>query len=98
MEKYKPLNDLVLIDPDDVKPYNEYKGLTKIIVPDEFEHGPEDRPIWGTVVSLGPTCQGDFKRGDKVLMGKWAGAWVKLAREKKYIIVREYDILAKEVR
>lgn len=97
MEKYKPLNDLVLILPDEFKPYNEYKGLSKIIVPDVFSHGPEDRPVWGKVVALGPTCNGDQKVGDHVVIGKWAGAWVELASI-KHILVREYDILAKEVK
>ena len=98
MEKYKPLNDLVLILPDEVKPYNEYKGLSKIIVPDKFEHGPEDRPVWGKVVATGPTCRLEYvKENDRVVIGKWAGAYVELGG-KKHILVREYDILAKEVK
>ena len=62
-------------------------------VPEKFEHGPEDRPLWGKVLAVGPNYKRGVRLGDRVLVGKWAGARV-THHEVEYLIVKPEDILA----
>ena len=74
--------------------YAAYKGYSKIIIPERYAHGPEDRAVWGRVVALGPlTTVRGLSVGDHVVFGKWAGARL-LFQEAVYILVRDYEILA----
>lgn len=95
MSKYCPLNDCVLIDPEPEEDYAAFKGLTKVIVPDAFKHGPEDRPKWGKVISKGRLCRDDEVRvGARVLYAKYGWAKLNYAPDKFYAVAREYDLLA----
>ena len=93
-----PVNDCVLIDPEPPPEYHVYKGYFEragLVVPDQYSHGPEDRPVWGHVVAVGPqvTVGKVLQEGDRVVFGKYAGARIK-HQEKDYLLVRDYDILA----
>lgn len=90
-----PLNDSVLIKPDPPPDYSTFKGYTHIIVPDKYEHGPEDRPVWGIVMAKGPSCKDvTVEVGSHVVFGKWAGARIKQYLSHELILVRESDLLA----
>ena len=93
MAPLTPLNDFVLIDPEVPKPYHEYRKFQHIVVPDVYEHGPEDRPVWGKVVEIGPSCRGMVRVDERVLIGKWDGAKVE-HNGHKYVLVKEDSILA----
>ena len=88
----KPLNDMVLMELEEVEDYAKHKGLSRIIVPDLYSHGPEDRPVWGRVVAVGKKCLKIVKRGDRIVIGKWDGAKQEY-KGKKYCFVREDAIL-----
>lgn len=90
----KPLNDCVLIEPDEFEAYHKYKGLEKIVVPDRYEHGPEDRNFSGTVLDCGEKCSQQVKKGDQVIWGKWTGAKF-VYKQRNYYIVRDYDLLGR---
>lgn len=90
----RPLNDFLLLEEELAPPYHTYRQFQHIIVPDAFQHGPEDRPVWATVLAKGSACgNGTVKRGSRVLIGKWEGARLKYL-EKPYILVKEADVLA----
>jgi len=88
----KPLNDRVLIKRIDVK--EQVKG--GIIIPDSAK----EKPLEGEVVAVGPGKTDDtgklvkmsVKKGDRVLVGKYAGTEIKL-EEVEHVIVREDEIL-----
>ena len=89
-----PLNDFVLLLPDPVKPYHEYKKYDKIIVPDRFDHGPEDRPVWGIVQAKGQACRNSWiSPGRHILIGKWDGARIPY-NGVEYIVVKEDMVIA----
>jgi len=91
--KIKPLNDRVL-----VKRMEEVQ-VTKggILIPDTAK----EKPIEGKVIAVGPGKMSDagarmalqFKEGDRVLFGKYAGTEIKMEGE-EYLMMREEDILA----
>lgn len=94
MAKLRPLNDLILVEPEPPPAYNQYKQFTHIVVPDKFEHGPEDRPVWGKILSIGKLCKANnLEVGDRIVFGKYAGARVQ-HDNKQIILVREEEILA----
>lgn len=88
----KPLNDRVVVE------YALHEERTKggIVIPDTVK----EKPAKGTVVAVGPgkrlesgTLQPmSVKVGDVVLFGKYAGTEVEL--DKKYMVMREDDIMA----
>lgn len=91
--KVKPLADRILvrrIAEGEVK-----KG--GIIIPDTAKEKPQE----GEVVAVGPGAIGEdgkriemeVKKGDRILMGKYAGTEVKIDG-KEYIIMREDEVLA----
>lgn len=93
MPNLQLLNDYVLIEVDPEVPYHTYEGCAHIVVPQRFAHGPKDRPVLGTVLDKGPTCQvADLQIGQRVIIEKWRGAYV--TRERDRLVVREPDILA----
>lgn len=84
----KPLADRVLVLPDEA----ETKTASGIIIPDTAK----ERPHKGLVVAIGngkKFYQLTVKVGDKVLYGKYTGNEFKY-NAKKYLIMRENDILA----
>ena len=91
--KVKPLADRILvrrIEEEEVK-----KG--GIIIPDTAKEKPQE----GEVVAAGPGAVGEdgkriameVKKGDRILIGKYAGTEVKIDGE-EFIIMREEDVLA----
>jgi len=92
--KLRPLGDRVIVEPIE----REEMTASGIYVPETAKEKPQE----GRVLAVG---QGrwdeegkrripiDVKEGDKVLFAKYAGTEVKLD-DKKYLILRESDLLA----
>jgi chaperonin GroES len=91
--KLRPLGDRVLVEPIE----REEMTASGIYVPETAK----ERPQEGVVVAVGPGRKDDdgklipmdVKKGDRVLYAKYGGTEVKL-EEKKYLILKETDILA----
>ena len=84
----KPLADRVVIEPKEA----ETRTASGIYIPDTAK----EKPQQGKVVAAGPGKKDEtmeVKVGDEVLYGKYAGTEVTLG-EKKYLIVKQSDILA----
>ena len=84
----KPLADRVLIEPKEA----ETKTASGIFIPDTAK----EKPQQGTVLAAGPGKKDEpmeVKVGDVVLYGKYAGTEVTVD-DKKYLIVKQSDILA----
>ena len=84
----KPLADRVLIEPKEA----ETKTASGIYIPDTAK----EKPQQGTVLAVGPGKADEpmeVKAGDVVLYGKYAGTEVTV-EDKKYLIVKQSDILA----
>ena len=84
----KPLAGRVLIEPKEA----ETKTASGIFIPDTAK----EKPQQGTVIAVGPGKKDEpmeVKVGDVVLFGKYAGTEVAV-EEKKYLIVKQSDILA----
>lgn len=89
-----PLGDRIIVKPI-VK-----EEVTKggIVLPDTVKEKPQE----GEVVAVGPgrinddgkRIEMELKKGDKVIFAKYAGTEWKYDDE-EYLIMREYDILAK---
>lgn len=89
----RPLQDRIMVK------RIEAEGKTKggIIIP---ETGKE-KPMEAKVIAVGPgkrtdegkTIEPEVKKGDRVLIGKWAGSEIKLDSE-EHLILREDEILA----
>ena len=84
----KPLADRVLIEPKEA----ETKTASGIYLPDTAK----EKPQQGKVIAAGPGKKDEpmeVKEGDEVLYGKYAGTEVTV-EDKKYLIVKQSDILA----
>ena len=84
----KPLADRVLIEPKEA----ETKTASGIYIPDTAK----EKPQQGEVLAVGSGKKDEpmeVKVGDKVLYGKYAGTEV-IVDDKKYLIVKQSDILA----
>ena len=84
----KPLADRVVIEPKEA----ETKTASGIYLPDTAK----EKPQQGTVLAAGPGKKDEpmeVKVGDVVLYGKYSGTEVTVD-EKKYLIVKQSDILA----
>ena len=84
----KPLADRVLIEPQEA----QTKTASGIYIPDTAK----DKPQQGKVIAAGPGKKDEpmeVKVGDVVLYGKYAGTEVTV-EDKKYLIVKQQDILA----
>lgn len=84
----KPLSDRVVIEPQEAVT----KTASGIYIPDTAK----EKPQQGAVVAVGPGKKDEpmeVKVGDVVLYGKYSGTEVTV-EEKKYLIVRQSDILA----
>ena len=84
----KPLADRVLIEPQEA----QTKTASGIYIPDTAK----EKPQQGKVLATGPGLKDEpmeVKVGDVVLYGKYAGTEVTVD-EKKYLIVKQSDILA----
>ncbi|MBI4558157.1 MAG: co-chaperone GroES [Candidatus Hydrogenedentes bacterium] len=91
--KVRPLADRLLVKREE--PSETVKG--GIIIPDTAKEKPQE----GKVVSVGPgrldedgkRIPMEVKKGDRILMGKYAGTEVKIDGE-EHLILREDDVLA----
>ena len=91
--KIKPLADRILVKREE--PSETVRG--GIIIPDTAKEKPQE----GRVVAAGPGRLDDqgkrvpmeVKKGDRILMGKYAGTEVKIDGE-EHLILREDDVLA----
>jgi chaperonin GroES len=84
----KPLADRVVIEPKQA----ETKTASGLYIPDSAK----EKPQQGTVIAAGPGKKDEpmeVKVGDVVLYGKYAGTEVTVD-DKKYLIVKQSDILA----
>lgn len=84
----RPLADRVLIEPKEA----ETKTASGIYIPDTAK----EKPQQGVVIAAGPGKKDEpmeVKVGDQVLYGKYAGTEVTV-EDKKYLIVKQSDILA----
>lgn len=85
----RPLNDRVLVQPED-PPTETASGL--VVVQD---HQPEQA---GTIIALGPLCRGDAKVGDLVAFSAAVGQEVYLdltdGTPQRYFLMRECDLSA----
>lgn len=92
--RLRPLNDFLLLEEEHAVAYHDYRKFTHIVVPEAFEHGPEDRQVWGKVLAKGSACTNQqIGIGSRILIGKWEGARLKYA-DKPYLLVKEGDVLA----
>ena len=91
--KIRPLADRILVKREDAA--ETVRG--GIIIPDSAKEKPQE----GKVVAVGPgrvdedgkRTPLELKKGDKILMGKYAGTEVKIDGE-EHLIMREDDVLA----
>jgi chaperonin GroES len=91
--KLKPLADRLVVEPTE----QEEVTASGIYVPETAKEKPQE----GKVIAVGPGRKDDegkripmdVAEGDKVLYAKYGGTEVKL-EDKKYLILRETDVLA----
>ena len=84
----RPLADRVLVEPQEA----QTKTVSGIYIPDSAK----EKPQQGTVIAVGSGKKDEpmeVKEGDVVLYGKYAGTEVTV-NDKKYLIVKQSDILA----
>ena len=89
----KPLGNRVLVEP------TEQEDITAggIVLPETAK----EKPQQGVILAIGPGARDedgkhipmDVAKGDKILFAKYSGTEIKLDG-KKYLIMREEDILA----
>ena len=89
----KPLGERVVIEVAE----SEMKTASGIVLPDTAKEKPQEGTIvavgTGKLLYNGERAKMEVKAGDKVLFSKYSGTEVKVD-EKKYLVVRESDILA----
>ena len=90
----RPLNDLVLIQPEPDPDYTETMGYTHVVAPEIYKSGPVDLAKWGKVLAKGSKCSGTACLGDRVIYGKYGWSKVDLGEGKFLALVREQDIIA----
>jgi len=81
----RPLNNRVLVKRKKAETKSE-SGL--LFIPTEAQ----DRPVEGTVMALGPKCEG-FEKGDVVLFAKYAGMIFDQGLGEEYLLLTQDDIL-----
>jgi len=84
----KPLGDRVLVEPTAA----EEVTMGGIIIPDSAK----EKPLRGKVLAVGNGTKDEemvLKADDEVLYGKYAGTEIEF-ENKKYIIMRQSDVLA----
>jgi len=91
--KLRPLADRLVVEPTE----QDEMTASGIYVPETAK----EKPQKGTVIAVGPGRRDDdgkripmdVKVGDRVLYARYGGSEVKL-EDKKYLIIKESDILA----
>jgi chaperonin GroES len=91
--KLRPLADRLVVEPQE----QEEVTASGIVLPETAK----EKPQKGTVIAVGPGRYGDedervpmdVKKGDVILFAKYAGTEIKID-DKKYLILKESDVLA----
>ena len=90
--KFRPLHDRVLVKRTD----SEEKTSGGIIIPDSAQEKPMEAKVMavgsGHRAEDGKLTPLDVKKGDVVLIGKWAGTEIKMGSD-DLVIVKESDIM-----
>lgn len=81
----KPLNKNIVLKKEEV----ENKTASGIILTTETK----SLPTVGEVVSVGPQCENELNKGDRVVFKEYSGTKVKLDGV-EYIVIDEKDVLA----
>ncbi|NIA14081.1 MAG: co-chaperone GroES [Nitrospiraceae bacterium] len=91
--KIRPLADRILVKREE--PSETVRG--GIIIPDTAKEKPQEAKVVavgpGKVDDQGNRVPLEVKKGDRILMGKYAGTEVKIDGE-EHLIMREDDVLA----
>lgn len=91
--KIRPLGDRILVKREE--PSETVRG--GIIIPDSAKEKPQEAKVVavgkGKVDDSGKLVPMEVKKGDRILMGKYAGTEVKID-DVEHIIMREDDVLA----
>ncbi len=91
--KVRPLADRILVKREE--PSETVRG--GIIIPDTAKEKPQEAKVVevgpGRVDEQGNRVSMEVKKGDRVLMGKYAGTEVKIDGD-EHLILREDDVLA----
>jgi len=91
--KIKPLADRILVKREE--PSETVRG--GIIIPDTAKEKPQEGRVMaagpGKIDEQGKRVPMEVKKGDRILMGKYAGTEVKIDGE-EHLILREDDVLA----
>jgi len=91
--KIKPLADRILVKREE--PSETVRG--GIIIPDTAKEKPQEGRVMATgpgkIDEHGKRVPMEVKKGDRILMGKYAGTEVKIDGE-EHLILREDDVLA----
>ena len=91
--KIRPLGDRILVKREE--PSETVRG--GIIIPDSAKEKPQEAKVVavgkGKIDDSGKVIPMEVKKGDRILMGKYAGTEVKIDGE-EHIIMREDDVLA----
>ncbi len=89
MKELQPINQNVVIEPEEEK---EYKTPSGLYIPETAK----EKKAVGTVIALSNIENPEIAVGDKVIYKSYSGNEVELD-DKKYLIVQYSDILAKIV-
>ncbi len=91
--KIRPLGDRILVKREE--PSETVRG--GIIIPDSAKEKPQEAKVVavgkGKIDDNGKLIPMEVKKGDRILMGKYAGTEVKID-DVEHIIMREDDVLA----
>lgn len=83
--KLKPKFGRVLLEREKLK-------SSTIIIPDGADK--RNAHAFGKVVAVGPTCDESIAVGTTVIIGKFAGDWIKTPDGREMYIVQDEDVLA----
>lgn len=85
-ESIKPLGENVLVKPVSA----DTKTKSGIVLPESLK---DDRPQEGKVIAVGEDKKIKVKKGQKVIIAKYAGTEIKIDND-EYWIIKNEDILA----
>ena len=97
----RPLNDNLIIIPskeeyvDDNPEIIRILNEGKITIPEKFQGLLKKSPMSGEIVSWGSRCHYSYKVGEKIKFSRYSGAPITIEK-KKYRVINEKDVLAKE--
>lgn len=85
-ESIKPLGENVLVKPVSA----DTKTKSGIVLPESLK---DDRPQEGKVIAVGEDKKIKVKKGQKIIIAKYAGTEIKIDND-EYWIIKNEDILA----